>query len=884
MPRDVAERFKVSNQPLEVQRFSLDRQREYFLPREISERRSLFEPEALKEQAKLAGIEKARGEALTKSMRIPGPKMEKIEGPLFEKEQQNLFPDEDPLFMERNERGRFARKQTARDVVAEGAQYAARPGAYRAALDFLKPVETRLKQEGPAGKELVRTLTRAQDVGEVAAGKRITELLDAGLASLNREQRGELLEVLEGRGEPSTPEIAKAFDAVRRITDEVAAEAKGAQVQVKIKRRLKPEEPVPPEARLSAKQQERRDAGKRIAISYTRPFIGRENYYPHVIPSSDALRSGKIRADVIDNLVKQGVRKDKEAAAQFLDHYRRFIDHGGRVKDLEEHLVESGQAADVEEAYRLLSLFRKRHIKRQGSLEYSRQVDLPFYDPDPLRVLPPAVHSTSLRLAQIREFGQDNQVLNKLIRQIEERPNAIDVREAVDRIVGMSNEPHTASARFYRFARMLQGYRLALSQIPNATQGALNTLLKSKDLGAVLAGARGLATAEGRRFAMQSGASLEGVISSMVRYAGGESQALGKFLTATGFTGTERANRVFAANAGAYYARKMLRKLQPNPNNTRARHMLEELGLDPEALLKKGKLDGDDVLLAAKKFSDITQFRADPEVLPLFASTEGGKVLFQFKNYIYGQTRLIWDETVTEIRQGRPGEALKTLAILAIAFPIAGEIITDLRNLITGKERKEKNLLERYFNNVAAAATLGIFTDLIQAGKFERGVEFVAGPSAGEAGAIINKAAQENRARNLGRLFFQRIPLVGPILVNRLFKPGTERQRTIRALYESKGTPEFEKKAKEATREGIIGRDDLVTILRAPKASEEIRQFRHLSIEEALGKFKEASTQDRAAMRPILRDKLARYLKGAKDLPAKRREKVNKLIQEVFPR
>jgi hypothetical protein len=702
------------------------------------------------------------------------------------KETRGMFEEERPetgdLFG--SERGSLSPKPIEINPVEQGPVFKKPASRLGDIADFFRPVGTRIRREGPAGKELERKITRARDIGEVSAGKLVVELRDSGLLELSREDRQNLVDVLQGVADFKNPAVEKAAQAIRQITDKIAREAVRAEVQVKQKVTLRPGDPLPPGlTRLSKSQEERAAKGERVAVTYSRPFRGRQNFYPHVIRSADALRSGSLRKDVIENMVRNHVQPNEADAASMLDEYRQFMDEGGRPRSLEQHLVESGQARDADEAYMLLTRFRKRSIRRQGSLEYSRQVDLPFYDPDPARVLPNFVTATSMRLAQVREFGQGNEQINKLIRMIDVTGgNSGFVRSAVDRALNIVNEPDNATARISRFVRLVNGFKLGLSFIPNATQGALNSFLKS-DLPSTIAGGRGLMTAEGRRFAMQSGASLEGVITEMLRSVGTEATPLTTFLKATGFTPTEQANRVWAANSGLAYAKRLLAKLQKDPKDTRARHVLEELGLKPDALLRIGKIEGDAALIAAKKFSDITQFRAGVQDFPMFASTSMGKVIFQFKSYVYGQTRLAYDELVDEMRQGRFGRGLRTFLVLATVMPLAGEVIADLRTWLKGGKRQVTGL-KRYFDDIGQAGSLGIVNSMLESAGYGRAVEFLGGPTLGTLGTGANAAARDVarkgttktgrptpgwRGRNFSRFLFTQIPLLGPLLVNRVF-------------------------------------------------------------------------------------------------------------------
>ncbi len=103
------------------------------------------------------------------------------------------------------------------------------------AFDLLaNPLGERLAREGgEAGKKLMATIRKAGDWGEVAAGRRLVKLVDARLGELDREQRFNLEDALEGRAKPKDAAVRQAFEAVRGITDEIAAEAAGLGVLVK---------------------------------------------------------------------------------------------------------------------------------------------------------------------------------------------------------------------------------------------------------------------------------------------------------------------------------------------------------------------------------------------------------------------------------------------------------------------------------------------------------------------------------------------------------------------------------------------------------------------------------------------------------------------------
>ncbi|MFH1110977.1 MAG: hypothetical protein V1790_17530 [Planctomycetota bacterium] len=694
------------------------------------------------------------------------------------------------------ERGSFSLKPAEKDAILEGAEYSKRPNAARVLLDTIfRSTASRLQREGPEGKELVGKMYHAEDVGATEAGPRIARLMiDGGLHELTPEQRwsgdGSLIDVLRNEAPAASPEIQKTADIFRSIAAETATEAKAAKIMKTRAHIFEPGELPSPEMKLTSQQKISlrlaEDADRRVRLRVKSPFEEWKDYFPQVIPNTDILgKKGPIRRDIAANLQRLGVVENVEEAQAFIDGYRKYVDGGGRVRALEQYLIDSGQVTGKTEAqaranaFKLLKIFRKQHIHRQGSLEYSRDIDLPLWDPDPLRILPVWTHDVSMRLAEVREFGQNNEVINELVRSISQNPNAINVRLNVNKALRIANEPDTGIARASRAIRIVQGFRLGTASIANSVQGTLNPLLVTKRPDIVIRGWARALTPKGRRFGMESGASLEGVINEMVRYAGEDSAALSKFLTATGFTPTERWNRILSANIGRIYADSMLERLKKNPKDAKARFRLEQMGLGPDNLLAVGKVTGQDALIAAKRFSDLTQFRARYLDLPEWASTPMGRVAFQFKNFAFNQFKLVQDELVGELRRGRPGEAFGALLVLGTVFPITGEAILGLRNLISGRKREDEGL-ERYWNDIASNGALGVASDFMQSmawGK-ERMYEWAAGPSGSEAGSAAYNLYSGGRAgikkgdwqmRSLARQVFGRIPIAGPRIANYVF-------------------------------------------------------------------------------------------------------------------
>jgi hypothetical protein len=410
-----------------------------------------------------------------------------------------------------------------------------------------------------------------------------------------------------------------------------------------------------------------------------------------------------------------------------------------------DYLVESGQASDRATALARMERF-KQTVKRQGTLEYSREINLPFYDPDPARVLAPTMASQAIRLTQIAMFGQDDQRINREILKIREAGgNSQMVREGVDRILGRAMEADDAAARLSRLARAIQAAKLGFAAVPNAFQGTMNSLVAA-DLSSVALGWKTALSKEGRRFAIESGAAIEPVLSEAHRELGG-SDLVTSYLKATGFSATERWNRVIAANTGKVYVGKVFAAAQDG--DKRGLRLLSEFLGDKAAAmaLESGKLRDRDILMAAKRFSDMTQFRSRPEDMPAFASSTFGKVMFQFKSFAYNQTKLMHRETIGAIRKGEVTRGLRTMFLLATVFPAQGELVRIIRAAIRGEDKEYESALEHYWDALAASSVLGMMSDVLQTTGRKRWLEFLAGPSLSmlaDTGNLIGILADEN--------------------------------------------------------------------------------------------------------------------------------------------
>jgi hypothetical protein len=602
-------------------------------------------------------------------------------------------------------------------------------------------MRTRISREGTAGKNLMNLIDRAFDTGEVYAGQRLVKLRDSELHKVSDKDVLDIVGMLQGKGAKSaTPEAIKNAQAVKEGFSEIGDEMEMLGGEVALKK------------------------GTRA------PFVKRESYYPKQAQTPEQLGIPKQRELTIQNMMQNEGFPSREKAEAFINDYTDFIKSGKRYDSLINHVIKAaakkGRKLTEADAFAKLQQFRSKGIKRQGSLEYAREIDLPVYDPDVRVVAPKYIHSATMRLSEIGHFGQDNQVINKYINKIRKAGNDADfVRMATDRMLKFAGDGDTSATKAYRLVRTMEGFKLSpTSTIKNALQGTWNSALKG-DIPSALYGFKQLWTKQGRRFGVESGAAIDSLISESLRHSGASGKALTNYLRGIGFAGAERANRVVAANAGLHYANKLVKKATKGSRYAK-QALTELLGRDATEAIQRGKLTEQEQLLAAKRFSDLTQFRSRPQDWPVLASTDLGRVVFQFKSYIYGQSKLIYDSTVKELKAGNYGRATRNLMVLGTVFPLGGEVTRQIVNIITGKKDQSEGL-RRYFEDVLQVGGAGVVGDALQAGEVGKGTEFVVGPAAADIGEAITIAGR--KGQGLSRQVVRRLPGLGPMIYHRAF-------------------------------------------------------------------------------------------------------------------
>jgi hypothetical protein len=367
------------------------------------------------------------------------------------------------------------------------------------------------------------------------------------------------------------------------------------------------------------------------------------------------------------------------------EYYPHFIDYQKIFSDVNtknaaiNHLIETGQATDQEDA--LQKLARARDVSRNrafGNLEASRMLDLPMYDKTPNSLIN-YLSSSANRITQAESFGkQDEKALNLIAKAARQGYDTEAMQNAYNVSVGAKQYNPTASAVSAGIRKYITTTRLGLGALTNSAQG-INT-------GIVTGHMRTLASAfkqldpKTRAFVGDTGVIADAVLNDLRSQSGVESfssKVFGKLvnkMTAPGFSQVEKFNRSVAATAGRDYA---LRLAQKGDEAT-----LRNLGVTGP--IKNKTLTEAQQIQAARKIVEKTQFKVDPQDLPGWADSPGGKLVAQFRTFSYKQGSFVSNEILKPAAHGD----LMPLGRFLAALPL-GYALYETKRVISGRPEEE---------------------------------------------------------------------------------------------------------------------------------------------------------------------------------------------------
>jgi hypothetical protein len=429
-----------------------------------------------------------------------------------------------------------------------------------------------------------------------------------------------------------------------------------------------------------------------------------------------------------------------------------------------------------------------RQARKFGSLEYSRSIPLPkdWYELDPLRAWIAYVPRAYRRVAEVKEFGNKNQLVkpgqtwevpgtgNELYHALSGEADRKLFSYIFDRFMGLDayNAGLRRSQDFVdKIFAFEVGTKLGTAQVSQLGQ-ILNSVFET-DLASTL---RATADALGDwKGSLAEARRLGSVIDQMmgdVLLAGQPEPGAGsgrelarKFLDLTGFTKLDLGMRVVASRAGRYYGEKMLTRLMRNPADRLALHELRRFGFSqPELANMLTKLRtirnpvsihenfADELGKIARRATWDSNFRSTMMDLPLRWEDPVGRFLTLFRNFAFKQAIFMSKMMADKVKLGREAgwqHAVPLLATVAISPFLLGEGIGTLKAAVTGRlderdpqwiaraargEEDWRSWLDRYVENLAYMGSLGMFDSMVRSAWYgDRGLaRFLTGPIVGD--------------------------------------------------------------------------------------------------------------------------------------------------------
>jgi hypothetical protein len=454
------------------------------------------------------------------------------------------------------------------------------------------------------------------------------------------------------------------------------------------------------------------EEGRRKLIPY-KDIKEDPNYMPHHLPP-DVFREGKARERVIQSIMDR-------------DNISRKM------------------AED-----RLESMHRDRPLA--GHIEKTREVNAGGYSKTPYDLFRYA-REVGEAIARTKVFGQDRELLERKIMQIDHPKDRTTVRKIMDQLLAPKHVHRDASA-LTRFATNF----VVITKMPFSALPAMSQTFKA----GIYANNRAMLTALWHTMrdyqgswhaALESGAILDAAWQKMMHEmgAGGVAQ---KALDLYGFNMAHYWGRVVADQTARVFMEKYaLPHLQREPQSSYWNRIVKEKFGQSDAsiqeALAKGKWSAEALDRAGKRNADVTQFNyTQPEIPPSWSIDPTLPPKSQFTE-AFMHTMLLLQRTAFRngvlIKDALIGEAKKgnwrPWLVFAAAVSVGDEVMGDLYDLMHGRLDRIKSLAHltpktlaiREMENLSFHGGLGMVKMLLEPIKYGvEPAETFAGPFFGQ--------------------------------------------------------------------------------------------------------------------------------------------------------
>lgn len=416
-----------------------------------------------------------------------------------------------------------------------------------------------------------------------------------------------------------------------------------------------------------------------------------------------------------------------------------------------EHLVNTGQASDIQNAVQMLNDMREpwQGGHRFGNLEKARNADIPGYRTDK-GVIRSYIDKSARRIAEADQFGKDNEHVDRLFGQMAKEGK--DANAAQEHFNAYFN-PAKAGA----ISKAAGGVRKGTSYL-TLSKAAISHSTQTSNT-AIVTGITRTAHAWLSRLGNKS--EVEWAKSIGINYDGHAGQRISGI--APGLKQMRAQNRIVSAIAGKRFGDALARRGKID-------QLKNKWGVPGE--IKKGPngryvLSPDQQAHMGHAIADATQFSDDAMDSPAFARTTAGKLMGQYRmSYQYKQGGFLYDQILKEAGRGNLVPLLRAAAVI----PVAGAAVIEAKHLLGSKTDTSDPVA------VAEAGGLGtVPTALIGSAKYmydgKSAAKTIAGDIAPAAGMAVETGqniadALNGNTKPIAKQALGYIPFIGAAVKN----------------------------------------------------------------------------------------------------------------------
>jgi hypothetical protein len=241
-----------------------------------------------------------------------------------------------------------------------------------------------------------------------------------------------------------------------------------------------------------------------------------------------------------------------------------------------------------------------------------------------------------------------------------------------------------------------------------------------------------------------------------------------QFLKKTGFTMSERMNRMIAAHAGLGHSRDIIQRVASGElrgaNWITARRSLDSLGVDAEKVLARYKatgrlgFNGEEIDQIISQSVKQTQFSTGVLDIPPAWRTPKGKVLMQFKTFAFSAGKTMRDQVWREFDQGN----YKPFLYFMTLGSVSGEAIGAATSMIKGKPRNIPNGPARIIEDISNFGGFGLAKSLVDSALYGKTLDFILGPAVSTVASLGQNIMQRGVSEGINKSL-QREPTVQAI-------------------------------------------------------------------------------------------------------------------------